>query len=62
VENYFLTSFISLRDAKSKGREAKRISKEWGVDIGRVTDERFGEVNSYREDILEEVFGMGNCY
>jgi hypothetical protein len=58
----FNKKFISLRDAKSKGREAKRISKEWGVDIGRVPDERYGEVNSYREDILEEVFGMGNCF
>jgi len=24
------------------------------VEIGKVTDERFGIVNSYREDVLEE--------
>ena len=47
---------ISLRDAMNRGREATRLSKEWGVDVGRVTDERFGVVNSYREDVLEEVF------
>ena len=47
---------ISLSDAMNRGREATRLSKEWGVDVGRVTDERIGVVNSYREDVLEEVF------
>lgn len=47
---------LFLDQAAYYGREASKISKQWGVDIGRVPDERFGVVNSYREDILEEVF------
>jgi prophage antirepressor-like protein len=49
---------ISLTEAMQKGRDAARLSKEWGVCVGQVPDERFGVVNSYREDVLEEVFGI----
>ena len=47
---------ITLTDAMQKGRDAVKLSKEWGVEIGKVRDERFGEVNSYREDVLDEIF------
>lgn len=47
---------LSLEDAKRKGRQASRLSSEWNAPLGRVSDERFGTVNSYREDVLEEVF------
>lgn len=47
---------LNIHEAMQKGREAARISKEWRVSIGKVPDERFGEVNSYREDVLEELF------
>ena len=47
---------ISLDEAMKKGRVAVKISKEWGAEIGKVHDERFGVVNSYREDVLEEIF------
>ena len=47
---------ISLDDAMKRGRDAARLSNEWGVEIGKVPDERFGVVNSYREDVLEEIF------
>nr|BDD46987.1 hypothetical protein 5 [Desulfobacteraceae bacterium] len=47
---------ISLDEAMKKGRDAARLSNQWGVEIGKVPDERFGVVNSYREDILEEIF------
>jgi prophage antirepressor-like protein len=49
---------ITLDEAKRKGLESVRLSKEWGAEIGKVHDERFGIVNSYREDVLEEVFGI----
>jgi prophage antirepressor-like protein len=49
---------ISLDEAMQRGREASRISKDWEAGIGKVHDERFGVVNSYREDVLEEVFGI----
>jgi prophage antirepressor-like protein len=49
---------ISLDEAMHRGREAAKLSNEWGAGIGRVHDERYGLVNSYREDVLEEVFGI----
>ena len=50
------TLSLSLEQAAAYGREASKISRQLGVEVGRVHDERFGEVNSYREDILDEVF------
>jgi hypothetical protein len=47
---------ISLDEANKKGREAARLSNKWAVEVGKVPDERFGVVNSYREDVLEEIF------
>ncbi len=47
---------LSLDEATKRGREAARLSNVWGVDISKVPDERFGFVNSYREDVLEEIF------
>jgi hypothetical protein len=45
-----------------KGREATKLSREWAAEIGSVNDERFGVVNSYREDVLEEIFSTaGQC-
>ncbi len=49
---------MNIIEATKKGREAVRVSKKWGVDVGKVPDERFGEVNSYREDVLEEIFNQ----
>jgi prophage antirepressor-like protein len=47
---------LSLDEAMHKGRRAAKLSVEWGAEIGKVHDERFGVVNSYREDVLAEVF------
>jgi len=47
---------IGIEEANRKGRKATRLSSAWGVDVCRVPDERFGMVNSYREDVLEEIF------
>jgi len=53
---------IGLEEATKRGREAARVSTEWGIEICKVPDERFGHVNSYREDVLEEVFvPVGAC-
>ena len=49
---------ISLDEAMLRGREATKLSNELGAEIGKVHDERFGLVNSYREDVLEDVFGI----
>ena len=49
---------LSLDEAMMKGRKASKLSQDWEAGVGKVPDERFGIVNSYREDVLEEVFGM----
>jgi len=60
---YSIAGFASLRGAKidlSKagimGRMASKISHELGIDIGKAYDPRFGTVNTYHVDVLNEVF------
>lgn len=60
---YSIAGFASLRGAKidlSKagllGRKAAKLSHEYGIDIGKVYDPRFGTVNTYHLDVLNEVF------
>ena len=63
-ENYFtISGYASLRGmnvdaskANMLGRKATKLSREYGYDIDKVTDSRFGKVNSYHLDILKEVF------
>ncbi len=47
---------IAFSDALSIGRMAGKLSREEGVEIRKVDDERYGHVNSYHIDILKEVF------
>jgi hypothetical protein len=38
------------------GRQATKLSKSLGVDIDKLEDPRYGEVNIYHETILRQVF------
>lgn len=63
-EDYFsISGYASLRGirvdiskAKLLGIKASEMSREYEVDMGKVTDPRFGQVNTYHLDILKEVF------
>ena len=63
-KDYFsISGYASLRGFKvdvSKanllGRKATKLSKDYGVNTGKVTDPRFGQVNTYHLDVLKEVF------
>lgn len=63
-ENYFtVAGYASLRGlnidvnkANMLGRKASKLSKEYGYDVAKVKDSRYGTVNSYHVDILKEVF------
>lgn len=44
-----------LEQAKKWGRAASKLSRERGVLMGKVYDERFGDVRSYEVEILKEV-------
>jgi phage anti-repressor protein len=60
---YTVAGFASLRGLKVDltkanmfGRKAAKLSKEYGYEIGRASDPRFGTVNTYHVDILSEIF------
>lgn len=47
---------IDVSKAQILGRKAAQLSKRLGYDIGKVSDPRYGTVNTYHVDILNEVF------
>ena len=47
---------ISLTEAQQAGRKAAVLSKKQGIPIDKVRDPRFGQVGSYHESVLEDVF------
>lgn len=63
-DNYFtIAGYASLRGinvdinkANMLGRKASKISREYGYEISKTKDTRFGKVNTYHVDILKEVF------
>lgn len=63
-DNYFtIAGYASLRGlninvnlANMLGRKASKLSREYGYDIFKTKDPRFGTVNMYHTDILGEVF------
>lgn len=47
---------IDVTRANQLGRYASNLSRKYGYDIGRVSDPRYGSVNSYHMDVLRDVF------
>ena len=47
---------IDVTQANLLGRKAVKLSKEYGYDIDKINDPRFGTVNAYHIDILEMTF------
>ena len=47
---------LPRKDAAKHGKALAKIHHERKVKIGQVPDERYGKVNSYRTDIVEEYF------
>jgi len=58
VVGYFRMKGIPLttQTASQIGRRAASLSRERGIEIGRVNHQVFGEVNTYHKDVLDEVF------
>lgn len=61
--HYTIAGYASLRGIKVDvnranmyGRKASKLSKEYGYDVSKTQDPRFGTVNLYHTDILQEVF------
>ena len=62
-EYFTIAGFASIRKqrvdvnrANILGRKAANLSRRLGYDIGKVSDPRFGVVNTYHVDILNDVF------
>jgi len=62
VDYYTIAGFASVRKQKIDvnranliGRKAAKLSREYGYDIGKVSDPRYGSVNTYHVDILNMV-------
>ena len=60
---YTVSGYASLRGvrvdasrANMLGRKAVKLSNEYGYDIGKASDAKYGTVNTYHEDILKETF------
>lgn len=47
---------LDVNRASLLGRKAATLSKEYGYEIGKTSDPRFGQVGTYHVDILAEVF------
>ena len=63
TEYFTIAGFASMRGARVDvnraallGRRATFLSKDYGYDVGKTHDPRFGQVNTYHSDILAEVF------
>lgn len=49
---------ITFSEAIKKGKIASQITKENNQELRKISDERFGYVNSYPIDVLEKVFKL----
>jgi prophage antirepressor-like protein len=47
---------LTLRASSILGLRATNLSKQMGYSVGKTTDPRFGQVNTYHVDILNRVF------
>ena len=61
-EYFTVAGFATIRKQKIDavtanmlGRKAAKLSREYGYDIGKVSDPRFGTVNTYHVDILNKI-------
>ena len=47
---------LNLRMSGSIGKKASKMCRDRGIEMGSVPDPRFGKINTYPLNILEEVF------
>ena len=50
---------LSTEESKKVGKIAVKLSNIYGIKVQKCKDERWGEVNSYEEKILNEAFNAG---
>lgn len=63
VEYFTIAGYASLRGIKVDtsranllGRQGVKLSRQYAVHIGKVSDAKYGQVNTYHLDILKQIF------
>jgi hypothetical protein len=51
---------LPLKEAQAMGRKASKYCSEHDISIGQTNDERYGMINTYPLDILEQLFPFPN--
>ena len=66
MEYYSIVAFcninkvkVDLKEAAKMGSKASRICRNNGYIVGKITDPRFGMVNTYPVSVLEELIKVG---
>ena len=66
MEYYSIVAFcninkvkVDLKEAAKMGSKASRICRDNGYIVGKITDPRFGMVNTYAVSVLEEIIKVG---
>lgn len=66
MEYYSIVAFcninnlkVDLKEAAKMGSKASRICRDNGYTVGKVTDPRFGRVNTYPVSVLEDIIKVG---
>ena len=66
IEYYSIVAFcninkikVDLKEAAKIGSKASRICRNNGYIVGKITDPRFGMVNTYPVSVLEELIKVG---
>ncbi len=66
IEYYSIVAFcninkvkVDLKEAAKMGAKASRICRDNGYIVGKITDPRFGMVNTYPVSVLEDIIKVG---
>ena len=54
--NYMKVAPPSNSEASVLGKRAASLSNAWGYEIGKTSDPRYGQVNTYHVSVLEIIF------
>lgn len=49
---------VNMRHAAAIGRKCSALCRKRNLPIDKITDPRFGEINTYHQSVLEEVFNQ----
>ena len=60
LENNLRRTITNTYNSSVIGRKASKICKDCGLAIGKVIDSKYGTINTYPLDVLDEIFALMN--